>query len=274
MPPAASPIRLFDSITQAPKTWQEAPVLVCGSHGGLAAAMFALQRGVKGVIFNDAGVGRQKAGIAGLEVLEQHGVMGACVDAFTARIGSARETLAGRISHANQLARRAGVKPGQEAALAAELISRTPWTPPPLKDLDLPAEKEEVLYRHPDGRRIVALDSNSMIRPEHRRDVVCTGSHGGLVGRQPAVKHPVLAAFYNDAGIGKQGAGLTRLPWLEQRGIIGATVAADSARIGVGRDTYENGIISALNRLARELGLEEGMPARRAARLILERCPA
>ena len=265
------PIEIHDSITHDVAGEALAPVVVAGSHGGLAAAVFAVQRRLKGAILNDAGVGKAGAGIAGLDLLEEYGILGACVDSLTAKIGIGRETLQGIISHVNSLALKAGVEPGQKAGLAAWHMAQADWNPPKEGDLDPPRELETVVHVAPDGRRIITLDSNSMIRPEHKNAVVLTGSHGGLVGDLPAVKHSVLAAFYNDAGVGKDSAGISRLPWLEKHGIIGAAVSAASARIGVGLDTYQSGEVSFVNEPGRALGIEAGMPAKEAAHLILEK---
>ena len=100
--------------------------------------------------------------------------------------------------------------------------------------------------------------------PEHKDAIVVTGSHGGLLGNRPetALKYDVLGALYNDAGIGKDEAGISRLPALDARGIAAATVSAASARIGDARSTYEDGIISRVNARAAALGLREGISAR------------
>jgi len=75
------------------------------------------------------------------------------------------------------------------------------------------------------------------------------------------VKYDVLGALFNDAGIGKDEAGVSRLPALDTRGIAAATVAATSARIGDARSTYADGVVSRLNRRAAALGLREGISA-------------
>jgi hypothetical protein len=99
---------------------------------------------------------------------------------------------------------------------------------------------------------------------EHKDAIVVTGSHGGLLGgkSETALKYDVLGALYNDAGIGKDEAGVSRLPALDARGIPAATVSAASARIGDARSTYEDGIISRINARAATLGLCEGISAR------------
>jgi hypothetical protein len=99
---------------------------------------------------------------------------------------------------------------------------------------------------------------------EHRHAIVVTGSHGGLLGNRPetALKYDVLGALYNDAGIGKDEAGISRLPALDARGIAAATVSAASARIGDAHSTYEDGVISRVNARAAALGLRESISAR------------
>ena len=270
MPEQTHPIEIHDSITHEINGRGAAPVVISGSHGGMAAAIFAVQKRLKGAIFNDAGGGKKRAGIAGLDLLQEHGILGACVDSLTARIGMGRETAQGIISHVNSLARKAGVAIGQKAESAAYIMARADWKPIKRGELASPQEIETVVYASPSGGRIITLDSNSMIRPDHKDAVVLTGSHGGLVGQLPAVKHPVLAAFYNDAGVGKDNAGISRLPWLEKHGIVGATVNANTARIGVGLDTYESGMISFVNGLGQAMGVAVGMTAKEAAQLILE----
>ena len=91
-----------------------------------------------------------------------------------------------------------------------------------------------------------------------------TGSHGGLLGGKPdtALKYDVLAALFNDAGIGIDEAGVARLPALDARGIAAGTVAAASARIGDARSTYEDGILSRINPRAAAFGIAPGMTAR------------
>ncbi len=270
-PKSETPILLADSITHVPDQTLIPPVVICGSHGGWAAAVFAAQKRVKGVIFNDAGGGKDQAGFAGIFFLEKHGIYAATVDAFTARIGIAKETEGGVVSHVNAPAKEAGIRPGISARKAAEIMREAPVLKL-AKGSRGPEEFEEkmtVIHTSPTGYRIVAMDSNSQVTPNNRKDIILTGSHGGLVGSAPVVKYPVTAAFYNDAGIGKEQAGITRLPRLQEAGIIGATVDAHTARIGVGMETYQYGIISHANPLAMDLGIAKGMRAYDAAWRIL-----
>jgi hypothetical protein len=266
----AARVVLADSITHVSATGPGALVVICGSHGGFSAAVYAVHARVKGAIFNDAGIGKENAGISGLTLLEQYGILAAAVDAFTAKIGMASETETGIISHANAPARRAGVRNGMPAGDAARVMAAVDIEPLPaaVPDLDI-KEERAVVHTDPAGFRIVTLDSNAMVAEDNRWDVVMTGSHGGLVGAQPAVKYPVVGAFYNDAGVGKDNAGISRLPWLQQHGIAGATVDAFSARIGIGRDTFRTGIVSQVNETAEAAGIRIGMHARGAAKRII-----
>src|SRR4051812_29615267 len=46
-------------------------VIVCGSHGGAISGAFARKHPAALVLFNDAGLGKRRAGIASLEVLQR-----------------------------------------------------------------------------------------------------------------------------------------------------------------------------------------------------------
>jgi hypothetical protein len=77
-------------------------IVVSGSHGGRSAAQFALAFPPKLVVFNDAGVGLDNAGVAGLALLDSHGIAAIAVAHSSARIGDAASTLAtGIVTHVN-----------------------------------------------------------------------------------------------------------------------------------------------------------------------------
>ena len=112
---------LADSITEAIGPGAGC-VVVSGSHGGLSAGRFALQAGVKLAVFNDAGVGKEEAGIAALALLQAHGIAACTVAHDTARIGDAHSTLdTGVLSHVNAAAAALGAQPGN--ALRRWLLS-------------------------------------------------------------------------------------------------------------------------------------------------------
>jgi uncharacterized protein YunC (DUF1805 family) len=259
-------IVVADSITRVSDTEAAGAVVVNASHGGVYAAYVAAKLGAAAAIFNDAGVGRDAAGIGGLDYLQALGIAAATVGHMTARIGDGADMMArGRITHANALAEALGCRTGmmcRDAAAALQRAAPAGRAPPPAL---------EAAFLLEDGPPPVwGLDSNSLVAPDHHGAIVITGSHGGLLGGKPetALKYDVRAAFYNDAGIGIDEAGVSRLPALDRRGIPAATVSAASARIGDARSTYEDGIMTRVNARAAALGLAPGMTARDAVALL------
>ena len=248
-----------DSITRIGAEAQGA-VVVNASHGGIYAAYLAAKLGVAAAVFNDAGVGRDDAGIGGLGYLAELGIPAATVGHMSARIGDGADMLArGVISHANALAAALGVCTGQSCRDAAALLQQAA----PARR-DPPPALEAAFLLVAEAPPVWALDSASLVLPEHKDTIVVTGSHGGLLGGKPetALKYDVAGALYNDARIGIDEAGVSRLPALDARGIAAATVSADSARIGDARSTYEDGVISRVNARAAALGLRPGISAR------------
>jgi hypothetical protein len=257
--PELPPILTADSITRVAIEAAGA-VVVNGSHGGVYAAYLAAKLGVAAAIFNDAGVGRDRAGIAGLEYLATFGIPAAAVGHETARIGEGADMMVrGRITHVNAPARTLGCRPDMTCRDAAVCLQKAaPGGREP------PAEREGTFLLVADPPAVWALDSASLVGAEHGGTIVVTGSHGGLLGGRldTALKYDALAALFNDAGIGIEEAGVTRLPALESRGIAAGTVAAASARIGDARSTFEDGILSRINPRAAALGIAPGMTAR------------
>lgn len=97
--------------------------IFCGSHGGLNAAKHALSYSVSGIVFNDAGIGKDSAGVAGLEYFDQYGVPAASVDCHTARIGDGVDTLEnGLISKVNQSASLLGIIVGMPCAQVINVL--------------------------------------------------------------------------------------------------------------------------------------------------------
>ena len=259
---AAGDVFVYDSVTRM-DPGVRGKAVIAASHGGVFAVHLAIAEGVGGLVVCDAGVGLARAGIAGLDFAESLGVPCAAIDYRSARIGDGADCAArGVISFANARAERLGVRAGMPAMQAALCLAAAPLRaadpgPPP-------AEARAVLPPQDGLRAIVLIDSASLVAEEDRGAVVLTGSHGGLLGGRPetAIKVPVFAALYNDAGIGRDGAGVSRLPALDARGIAGATVAAGSARIGDARSAWETGVLSRVNQTAHALGAREGQSAR------------
>mgnify|MGYP005749569633 CR=1 FL=1 len=253
-----------DTITLLPPE-AEGAVVVSGSHGGIYPGQLALAAGARAVILNDAGGGRDGAGYGSLALCEAAGVAAAVVAHDTCRIGETGDMLArGRISRANALAAAAGVSPGMTCLEAARLLTHAPLASGPRAK---PGEEARRILDLPGPGRIVVLcDSASLVGPEDAGRIVVTGSHGGLIGNNPAkaLKADAFAAVFNDAGVGADGWGITRLPVLDARGVAAFTVSTDSARIGDALSSFEDGIVSHVNERAAALGIAAGMAARDA----------
>jgi hypothetical protein len=118
------------------------------------------------------------------------------------------------------------------------------------------------------GRPVLTVDTIAHVKPEDGGAIVMTGSHGGISSGEYAGKAPLAAVFFNDAGIGKDKAGTAALPYLDDRGIAAGTVSHGSALIGNAGETWNCGVISALNQLAAKAGFRAGEPVRDAVRRI------
>ena len=118
---------------------------------------------------------------------------------------------------------------------------------------------KEAVYTAGD-RRIVIMDSITKVTPEDEGCFVVAASHGGASSGEFALEVPLGLVVLNDAGVGKDQAGIAALGMLEAHGVPAATVSHDSARIGDSRDMWESGVISRVNIQAKALGLAEGQP--------------
>lgn len=251
MPSGSLPTIIIDSVTHLEPAHLGA-VVHAASHGGLYAAAYAAAKGVSAIILNDAGIGREQAGIAGLDLLASLGVPAAAVSHTSARIGDGQHGAAqGMLSIVNAPAAALGLAPGMACRTALDRLAAAPLapSPPPPKSDEA---RNEVVSAGIAGAKVIVIDSASLVTPADAGRVIVTASHGGLLGGRPetAIKVPVFAAVYNDAGWGIDGAGVSRLPALDARGIAGACVSAFSARIGDGLSTYHDGFVSAVNATA------------------------
>jgi hypothetical protein len=249
----SSPTVILDSVTHL-KPEHRGAAAYCASHGGAYAGYFAASKGVGAVILNDAGIGREQAGVAGLGLLDGLGVPAAAISHRTARIGDGADGVArGVVSFVNRNAAAAGLGVGMGCRDALALLAERNFPPAPAP-VALHEARFDLGTRN--GIRVVGIDSNALVTEADVGQIVVTASHGGLLGNKPetAIKIVALAAVYNDAGGGIDEAGLSRLPALDARGIAGGCVSCFSARIGDARSTWDDGFISALNAAARARG--------------------
>lgn len=256
------PTAVLDSVTHLTPAHRGA-VVVAASHGGTYAAAYAAAKGIAAIILNDAGIGRERAGIAGLDLLADLGVPAGTIAHTSARIGDGQDGIArGILSTVNAPATALGITVGMRCGEALERLAAAALRPAPMPPPADEVRHEITSATYPDAK-VIVMDSASLVTPVDAGAVVVTASHGGLLGGKPetAIKVPVFSALYNDAGRGMDDAGISRLPALDARRIAGACVSASSARIGDGLSTYHDGIISALNETAAHRGGRMGQSA-------------
>ena len=253
----------MDSITDADES-TAGKIVVCGSHGGHYPAYLASAAKVRGIIFNDAGVGKGSAGIAGAMALAKVGIAAATVSHNSCRIGDAKDMLArGIISTANRVAEELGVEADQSLASALGKILNANDATGRLEPVNEARQEVETSY----GKsKIFLMDSASLVIAEDEGQIVITGSHGGLIGADPkrALKANARLAVFNDAGVGCDEAGITRLAALDDRGVAAVTVAHTSANIGDALSSYHSGVISHINAIAKKAGLKIATPLKQA----------
>lgn len=259
------------------------PVLVCASHCGDNGTFARKLKNcrVKAVFLNNAGIGKNQAGISGLSHYAAEGILACAVDHYSAEIGVAADTWeSGIISHTNSLAEEAGIHSGDSVQVAVARIiniadnllstsenkpSESPVTATKVGSLT----PKKQLKAQIDGASITVADSITFLNESNAGDIVVCGSHGGVSAGHYAQKHCLKAVFFNDAGIGKNNAGIKSLEHLSEEGILACTVDCMSAEIFNGLDTLENGMITVCNQLAKNRNIKEKMTVKEAIKRIL-----
>ncbi|MCE2396552.1 hypothetical protein J4G02_18630 [Candidatus Poribacteria bacterium] len=239
-------VQVADSITKLGPQFR-GTVLVAGSHGGSYCGYLAALAGLRGVIFNDAGIGLDNAGIGALDYLQRLGMAAATVAHTSARIGDGADMFA---------AKALGCAVDQPCGEAAEAMQQGKAF-----EGNAPAylETRKLLREAP--VRVITCDSASLVEPNDSDAIIITGSHGGRLAGRPGYGLAVQArgAVFNDAGVGIDMAGVQRLEILDQNSIPAVTVDAMTARIGDACSAWENGIISHINKQAANRGVSVGM---------------
>jgi len=118
------------------------------------------------------------------------------------------------------------------------------------------------------SRDLLLLDTITAIDDSCAGAVIVSGSHGGVSSSgfvERAAARP-RAVLFNDAGVGKDRAGIVALERLEALGVACATYSHDSARIGDAGDGYENGVVTHANAAAQRAGVSVGARVRDAVR--------
>ena len=236
-------------------------IVVSGSYGGEYNAYHAGKWGLRGVILNDAGIGKDDAGIRGLPYLDQIGLAAATADAQTCHIADGEHMIEhGVISFVNKAAEALGCRKGDSVRDCAEKMKKADIAEGELAAIA--GGKRFVLREEPGQRKVVGVDAAPMLDAGDAGAIAVTGSHAALFRGKPddVIKPDVHAVFFNDAGVGLDNAGITRLAFLDERKIPAGAVDCMSAPIGNCRAIYADGTLSHLNETALARGARVGMP--------------
>ena len=250
---AHAPPVVLDTITDL-RSEHRGRVVVAASHGGLLCAGYAARAGVRAVVLHDAGVGRERAGLAGVDALGERGVPAAAAEGASCRIGDGADLLArGRVCHANAPAEALGVRAGQPVGRAAALLGAASIPAAVAIRLVPPMRRET-----PGGTLL--LDTLSLLGAADGGRRVVSGSHGALLAGRATDALPCCPALLvlNDAGLSADRAGVARLAALEEAGVAAVAVSHWTARIGDAASSLATGVVSCANGPARASGLREG----------------
>ncbi len=255
-----------DSMTYFDERVDADDVLVGGSYAARMTIAWAMRLGVKAVVAHAAGVGKDDAGISGLCLAEEHHVPALACETMSAKLAVGKSVYEGKVGHANQTARALGVEIGQPVAEASNCLLNAKAGQKIIIEESLDDSIYE-LENSPGGNiraswGIPVLRSIKEPRPD---DVFIQASHCGLTLVGPVVQLCLKGVIANDAGRGKDDSGIASFPHLAREGIAAAAVGAMSARIGDVKSTWVDGVISCMNAVAEERGVQEGMRTREAA---------
>ena len=108
----------------------------------------------------------------------------------------------------------------------------------------------DVVLEHSQGR-VVAMDSARYVDSRNEGlDVVVPSSYLGVLPARLIAPHRPRAVIAHDGCVGKDGAGIAGLWYLEALGIPAAAADGMTAELGNGIDLYETVLISRVNILA------------------------
>jgi uncharacterized protein YunC (DUF1805 family) len=261
-------IMAMDSAYHVEPSNRGVDVVVNASYCGVLPARFISEHRPRAAIGVDCGVGPEGAGIAGLWYLEALNIPAAVADVMTVRLGDGLDLYErGVISFLNRPAADCGVHVGMRVKDAASrLLSGEPEDPTAAQ-----VTNRTVMAEGPHGRKIVCVDSIAMGIAEDTNNVLLTAGHTGRSAVPYLLKVRPFGFICSDGGMGRDRSGVEGMNSVAAEGLAGATVDARTARMGDGKSTYHDGIISAVNALASGCGVAVGMSAKEAATALLRR---
>jgi hypothetical protein len=120
------------------------------------------------------------------------------------------------------------------------------------------------------GRVVAAETAYDAAENNRGRDVLVNASYAGVLPARFIGKFAPRAAIGVDCAIGKDGAGISGLWYMEALGIPAAAADIGTVELGNGLQMYEEGVISTVNEPAVTCGVRPDMSVREASRLMLE----
>ena len=137
---------------------------------------------------------------------------------------------------------------------------------------DAPSSPRQTVVAASSRGRVVAIDSAYDVEEANRgADVVVAASYCGVLPARFLAARAPRAAIGVDCAIGKDGAGIAGLWYLEALGIPAATAAVMSVHLGEGVDVWRSGRLSRVNAPAESVGVRAGMAVAEACELVVER---
>jgi uncharacterized protein YunC (DUF1805 family) len=243
-------------------------IVVNASYCGVLPARFLGAEAPRGVIGVDCGIGPAGASIAGLWYLEALNIPAAVADVMTVQLGNGVDLYDhGLVSFLNRPAADCGVRAGMSVREAAMLMLENDPGDPQASQITNRTHVDTGLS----GRKVICTDSIAFGLPEDVDNVLVTAGHTGRSAVPYLLKVAPYGFICSDGGGGRDGSGRTGLDLVEAHGLAGATVDARRAAMGDGLSSYHDGIVTGANALAREAGVEVGMTAPEAARLLADR---
>jgi hypothetical protein len=262
-------ILVGNSLTSFEKAEDISDAVVLGaSFAGRPTGILPVRQGARGWIAHEAGPGKDEAGVSGLPLADEYGVPAAAVATMEARLSDGASLLTGRISRVNTAGAAVGVVPGMTGEEAAKKFLDAPLGTP--HDVEGVVDENVHTIVESDSGNVYAVWSSSRIQGDLTNDVLVVASHGAKIMALYVLRTKPKGVICNDAGFGLDNSGVEGLEELNSHGVAAATVSTDSARIGDALSTYEDGIISAVNDIARSKGVVVGQTAREASLLLVQ----
>lgn len=137
-----------------------------------------------------------------------------------------------------------------------------------------PVSAGHVVEETIDDVRLVTMTSAYFVDESNRGDVAVNASFIGVWPARFMAPHRPRALIGVDCGIGKDGAGIAGLWYLEALGIPAVAAAVADVELLDGADVLRKGIVSRRNDAAGDCGVEEGMAVSEAARALMVNEPA